>query len=99
MITIGAKVAHDSCYTNFNPSGSMTGHCGYDSRLFKYIPCFDKYEWWYIYFCACFELELIFSDVKCGLLHCQGGMPYPRIASSNFMIFKVNTREGSFECK
>jgi hypothetical protein len=43
MIYIGAKVAHDSCYTNFNPSGSMTGHCGYDSRLFKYIPCFDKY--------------------------------------------------------
>jgi hypothetical protein len=42
FIFIGAKVAHDSCYTNFNPSGSMTGHCGYDSRLFKYIPCFDK---------------------------------------------------------
>lgn len=42
IIFIGAKVAHDSCYTNFNPSGSMTGHCGYDSRLFKYIPCFDK---------------------------------------------------------
>ncbi len=42
LVFIGAKVAHDSCYTNFNPSGSMTGHCGYDSRLFKYIPCFDK---------------------------------------------------------
>jgi len=42
MISIGSKVAHDSCYTNFNPSGSMTGHCGYDSRLNKYIPCFDK---------------------------------------------------------
>lgn len=38
----GAKVAHDSCYTNFNPTGSMTGHCGYDSRLHKYIPCFDQ---------------------------------------------------------
>ncbi|CAF1450839.1 unnamed protein product [Rotaria sp. Silwood1] len=76
----GAKVAHDSCYISFNPSGSMTGHCGYDSRLHKYIPCFD-------------------NDVKCGLLHCEGGMPYPRIASSNFMIFNVNTREGSFECK
>ena len=38
----GAKVAHESCYTNFNPTGSMTGHCGYDSRLNKYIPCFDK---------------------------------------------------------
>ena len=37
----GAKVAHESCYTNFNPTGSMTGHCGYDSRLHKYIPCFD----------------------------------------------------------
>ncbi|CAF4273819.1 unnamed protein product, partial [Rotaria sordida] len=38
------------------------------------------------------------NDVKCGLLHCEGGMPYPRVASSNFMIFNVNTREGSFEC-
>ncbi|UJR26701.1 hypothetical protein I4U23_008017 [Adineta vaga] len=76
----GSKVAHESCYTDFNPSGSMTGHCGYDSRLQKYIPCFD-------------------SDVKCGLLHCQGGMSYPRVASSNFMIFNVNTREGSFQCK
>ncbi|CAF1609554.1 unnamed protein product, partial [Adineta ricciae] len=76
----GSKVAHESCYTNFNPSGSMTGHCGYDSRLQKYIPCFN-------------------NDVKCGLLHCEGGMPYPRVASSNFMIFSVNTREGSFECK
>ncbi|CAF3759520.1 unnamed protein product [Rotaria socialis] len=76
----GATVAHESCYRNFNPSGSMTGHCGYDSRLHKYIPCFDQ-------------------DVKCGLLHCEGGMPYPRVASSNFMIFNVNTREGSFECK
>jgi hypothetical protein len=42
FVFIGARVAHDSCYTNLNPSGSMTGHCGYDSRLFKYIPCFDK---------------------------------------------------------
>ncbi|CAF0968038.1 unnamed protein product [Adineta steineri] len=75
-----SKIAHDSCYINFNPSGSMTGHCGYDSRLNKYIPCFD-------------------NDVKCGLLHCEGGMSYPRIASSNFMISNVNTREGSFECK
>lgn len=39
------------------------------------------------------------SDVKCGLLHCEGGMSYPRLASSNFMIFRVNTRDGSFECK
>jgi hypothetical protein len=39
---LGAKVAHDSCYTSFNPTGSMTGHCGYDSRLNKYIPCFDQ---------------------------------------------------------
>jgi hypothetical protein len=42
MIYIDAKVAHDSCYTDFNPSGTMIGHCGYDSRLYKYIPCFDK---------------------------------------------------------
>jgi hypothetical protein len=40
----GANIAHDSCYSNFNPTGSMTGHCGYDSRLNKYIPCFDKYD-------------------------------------------------------
>ena len=77
----------------------MTGHCGYDSRLNKYIPCFDKYE----FICLNFLIQryryCLSSDVKCGLLHCEGGMPYPSLVSSNFMIFHVNTREGSFECK
>lgn len=98
MISIGAKVAHDSCYTSFNPSGSMTGHCGYDSRLHKYIPCFNKYDFCFVSFSIKFKI-ILSSDVKCGLLHCEGGMPYPRVASSNFMIFNVNTGEGSFECK
>jgi hypothetical protein len=45
------------------------------------------------------NLKFVSSDAKCGLLHCEGGMRYPRIASSNFIISNVNTREGSVECK
>ncbi|CAF0888823.1 unnamed protein product [Didymodactylos carnosus] len=38
----GAKQAHESCYSYFNPSGTISGHCGHDSRLDKYIPCFES---------------------------------------------------------